>query len=45
MKESNPAQAIRHYKAALKVTPDDPKLLYSLKKAENARGGGDAATH
>ena len=34
MKEANAKAAIRHYQAALKASPDDPKLIYSLKKAE-----------
>ncbi len=40
MKEEKPTQAIRHYQAALKTAPEDQRLIYSIKKAENAQKGG-----
>lgn len=47
MKKENVSQAIRHYQAALKVAPEDQRLIYSLKKAEGiqtGKAGGETGT-
>jgi tetratricopeptide (TPR) repeat protein len=40
MKNDQPTRAAAHFQAALKAAPEDQRLIYALKQAEQAKSGG-----